>query len=73
MAAWKVLLIGMFATVCLALGLATIIVPLDMAGGQRWLWLGGLLAATLCAGGLFTLFLRHASGSLDRNARSTRY
>ena len=65
MPAWKVLFIGAFACVCLALATATVIVPFSYAGSERWLWLGGLFAATLAAGGLFALFLRHASGGLD--------
>lgn len=72
MPVWKVLLIGMFACACLALATATIVVPFSYTGGQRWLWLAGLVAATLCMGGLFALFLRHASGSLDANPRAAR-
>lgn len=73
MPAWKVLFIGAFACVCLALALSTILVPMEHQGGQRWLWLGGLLTATICAGGLFALFLRHADGSLDTKTRGSRY
>ena len=73
MPAWKVLFIGAFGCVCLALALSTLLVPMAQTGGQRWLWLGGLLTATLCAGALFTLFLRHASGSLDTKTRGARY
>ena len=65
MPAWKVLLIGLFACVCLALATATSVVPFSYAGSERWLWLGGLFAATLAAGALFALFLRHASSALD--------
>jgi hypothetical protein len=72
MAVWKVLFIGAFACVCLALALATFVVPFTYDGSQRWLWMGGLLAATLCTGALFALFLRHASGSLDAPARGVR-
>lgn len=71
MPVWKVLFIGLFACVCLALAMATFVVPFAYDGGQRWLWLGGLLAATLCAGGLFALFLRYAGGSLDAKPRGT--
>ncbi len=73
MPAWKVLFIGAFACVCLALALGTILVVLTHEGGQRWLWTGGLLVATLCAGGLFTLLLRHAGGSLDAKPRGARH
>ena len=72
MPVWKVLLVGVFACVCLALATATLVVPFSYVGGQRWVWLGGLLAATLVAGALFALFLRHASGSLDTSPRGAR-
>ncbi|HVK15455.1 MAG TPA: hypothetical protein VM533_00815 [Fimbriiglobus sp.] len=72
MPVWKVLLVGMFACVCLALATATIVVPFSYDGGQRWLWMGGLLSATLFTGALFGLFLRHASHSLDANPRGAR-
>jgi hypothetical protein len=65
MPVWKVLLVGLLGGVCLALALATVVIPLDRTGGERWAWLGGLLAATLCAGALFVLFLRWAGRSLD--------
>jgi len=65
MPAWKVLLICALACVCLALAMATVAVPIAQDGGQRWAWLGGLLAATLFAGTLLALFMRHAGGSLD--------
>ncbi|MFO0848438.1 MAG: hypothetical protein U0871_07770 [Gemmataceae bacterium] len=65
MPAWKVLFIGLCGCICLALATATFIVPFSFDGGERWLWLGGLLAATAAAGTLFALFLRHAGSSLD--------
>jgi hypothetical protein len=65
MPVWKVLFIGLLACVCLGLAMATFVVPFAQEGGQRWVWMGGLLSATLCMGVLFALFLRHASGSLD--------
>jgi hypothetical protein len=64
MPVWKVLFIGVFGLVCLALAMATVVVPTSMSGGEMWLWLGGLFAATLFAGTLFALFLRHAGNSL---------
>ena len=45
--------------------LTSVAVPIAQDGGQRWAWLGGLLAATLFAGTLLALFMRHAGGSLD--------
>jgi hypothetical protein len=64
MPAWKVPFILMFACVCLALVLATLVVPLALgAADHRWLWFGGLLLASICMGTLFTLFLKRE----DRN------
>jgi hypothetical protein len=72
MPTWKVLLICACSCVCLALAGAAFVVPVTLAGGQRWLWLGILLASTLCAGGLLALFLRHAGHSLDVHLRVAR-
>lgn len=72
MPAWKVLFIGAFACVCLGLATATFVVPFTEDGARRWLWMAGLLVATICAGTLFTLFLRHAGGSLDTRPGGTR-
>lgn len=72
MPVWKVLIIGVLACICLALGMATVLVTLDQTGGQRWLWLGGLLAGTICTGTLLTLFLRHAGRSLDLSPHRAR-
>jgi hypothetical protein len=69
MPGWKVLLICLLACVCLALAMATVAVPLGHTGDQKWAWLGGLLAATLFAGGLLTLFMRSAGSSLDTKPR----
>ena len=69
MPAWKVLFIGVFACVCLGLATATFAAPFVEEGSQRWLWMGGLFVATICAGTLFTLFLRHASGVLVAKPR----
>ena len=69
MPGWKVLLICLLGCVCLALAMATVAVPLGHTGGLKWAWLGGLLAATLFAGGLLTLFMRSAGSSLDTKPR----
>jgi hypothetical protein len=63
MPAWKVLFIMVFACACLGLALATLVVPMTLTvGGDRWLWLAGLLAATVCMSTLLILFLRRSSG-----------
>jgi hypothetical protein len=72
MSAWKVLIIGLLAAISLALGLATILIPMEHQGTQRWIWLGGLLTATLFVGGLFTLFLRYAGRGLDASPNRSR-
>ena len=59
MAAWKVLVVVLFATICFALAMATIVVPITLTDEQnRWVWFGGFLAGTIVMGTLFTLFLR---------------
>ena len=65
MSAWKVLLIVVLACASLGLALATVVIPLAETGADRWVWLGGLLSATVATGGLLGLFLRHAGKSLD--------
>jgi hypothetical protein len=72
MQSWKVLLVMVFAVGCLALGTATLIVPLGYQGGERWLWLAGLVLATAAAGGLFALLLRYLGRSLDAFPRDSR-
>jgi hypothetical protein len=72
MADWKVLVIGALASVCMGLGMATVVIGFDQEGGRRWLWLGGLVAATLCAGALLALFMRYAGRSLDVSPRHSR-
>ena len=72
MAVWKVLLIGLLACTCLALTLATIVIPISQDGAQKWVWLGGLLAATIGTGALLALFLRYADGSLNIKPRGGR-
>ena len=65
MPAWKVLIVAFLAIACLTLGFATLIVPMTMTtGGERWMWLGGLLVATAIMGTLFALFLRRASAAM---------
>ena len=73
MPVWKVLFIGTLACVCLALAMATIAIPISQEGGQRWVWLGGLLAATAVAGTALALFMRHAGTTLHMKTRGTRY
>jgi hypothetical protein len=67
MPAWKALFIVVFGGVCLALALGTIVVPMAV-DEHRWLWLAGLLVATICMGSLFTIFLQRS----DRNFKSGR-
>lgn len=69
MPAWKVLLIGLFSVICLSLATATVLVPMAHEGNDRWAWFGGLLPATLVAGGLFALFLRSADRAMDAQSR----
>jgi hypothetical protein len=58
---WKVLFIVAFGVVCMALALATVIVPMTLVQDNfRWLWLAGLLLATGGMGTLFRLFLNSA-------------
>ena len=64
MATWKILAVLAFGGLSLALGLATLIVPMTMVeGNERWLWLAGLLVATAAVGTLFALFLRSADSN----------
>jgi len=70
MAVWKVLFVLTFALVCFVSALATIIVPMTMVeSGYRWVWLAGLLFATLCLGTLFAVFLRSADRAFSNNNR----
>jgi hypothetical protein len=68
MPAWKVLVIGLLACVCLALSVATLLVAI----AREWLWAAGLFPATLFTVVLFVLFLRYAGGSLDLSPRGAR-
>jgi hypothetical protein len=69
MPAWKTFLICISACACMSLALSTVLVPLSHEGGDRWLWLGGLLTATACAAAVFTVFLRHASAAMNVKTR----
>jgi hypothetical protein len=67
MSAWKVLLVVVLGFICLALALATVVVPMTLRGDEhRWVWFGGLLFGTVCMGTLFTIFLRHADRTFNR-------
>lgn len=62
MPAWKVFFIALLGCLCLGLAFATLIVPMTMTtGGERWVSLAGLFAATVVMATLFILFLRRAS------------
>ena len=62
MPVWKVLFTLVLFGACLALGFATIVVPMTASAGERrWLWLAGLLVATALVGTLMAQFLRRAS------------
>ncbi|MFO0800059.1 MAG: hypothetical protein U0804_21540 [Gemmataceae bacterium] len=69
MSAWKVLLIVVLACASLGLAMATVAIPIAQTGGDRWVWLGGLLSSTLVTGTLLGLFLRYAGKSLDMPPR----
>jgi hypothetical protein len=70
MPAWKVLFTMVFALVCFALTLSCIIVPMTIEeSGPRWLWLAGLVFATIFMGTLFTLYLRSADRTFIANYR----
>lgn len=66
MPTWKVLLIGLLAVTCAALGVAVALVPMSVSGNDRWAWLGGLVPALLAVGAVFVLFLRSASRGMDQ-------
>lgn len=65
MPAWKVLLIGALAVVCFATTVSTLLAPMIHTGNDRWVWMGGSLAATLFAVWVFSIVLRHASNALN--------
>ena len=70
MPAWKVLFIMAFGCVCFVFALATVVVPMTMVeSGYRWVWLAGLLFATIGMGMLFRLFLQSADRALSENFR----
>jgi hypothetical protein len=56
MSTWKVFVIMAFGCVCLGLGLATVVVPLAV-DENRWLWLAGLLFATVGTSASFAVYL----------------
>jgi hypothetical protein len=68
MPAWKALFIVVFGCVCLALALGTIVVPMAV-DENRWLWLAGLLVATVCMGTLFTIFLQRSDRTFKSGGR----
>jgi uncharacterized membrane protein YbhN (UPF0104 family) len=72
MPTWKVLAIGVLTCICIALGTATIAIPISQDGNDRWAWLGGLVLATACAGTALAFFMRYASKSLDQRPRTGR-
>jgi len=65
MSAWKVLVIGLFGCITLALVISTILIPMEIQGNDRWIWLGGLLTGSLAFGALFARFLRYAGNGMD--------
>ena len=69
MPAWKVLLIGFFGVACMGLAVAIFVVPLAYEGGERWAWLGGLVAGAIITGTLFVMFLKSASRALGGPVR----
>jgi len=69
MPAWKVLFIGLLGCVCFVFALSTLLAPMVHAGNDRWVWMGGSLAATLAATWVFSIVLRHASTALDAKPR----
>jgi hypothetical protein len=72
MSTWKVLIIALLGCISLALVMATILIPMDKQGSDRWIWLGGLLGATLLVGGVFARFLKYAGASLDASPNRSR-
>ena len=55
---WNVLAVVALGGICLALALATLVVPLALTAAEhKWLWFAGLLVGTAVMGGLFALFL----------------
>jgi hypothetical protein len=69
MPAWHVLLIGLLACISLTLAMATIAVPIAQVGAQKWVWLGGLMTATLGSVAVLVLFLRYAGKSFEVKPR----
>jgi hypothetical protein len=70
MAIWKILLIVLLGIICLASGLATIIVPMTLIeDGTRWLWLAGLLVTTVGMVTLLRIFLNSADRAFANDKR----
>jgi hypothetical protein len=69
MPAWKVLLVGFFAVLCVALVTAMMIVMSALEGNEMWGWLGGLGVGTIVTITLFVIFLKSASKSLEGKTR----
>lgn len=65
MAAWKVLVIGLLAVLCLALATATGLMLMGAGGSDKWAWFGGLLGGTVVMAVLFVVFLRYADRTMD--------
>jgi hypothetical protein len=70
MPVWKILVIMLLAILSLALALGAIIVPMTLVeDNSRWLWLAGLIVATICMGTLLRLFLNSADRAFDQDRR----
>ena len=64
MPAWKVLFIAMLGLICLALALATLVVPLTLVEeSSRWFWFAGLLVTTVLMCAIFRLYMNSADRS----------
>jgi hypothetical protein len=58
---WKVLFIALLGLICLALALATLIVPMTLVENSfRWLWLAGLFISTVLMSTMFRLYVNRA-------------
>jgi len=58
---WKVLFIALLGLICMALALATLVVPMTIVeDSSRWLWLAGLLVSTILMGTMFRLYMNSA-------------
>ena len=67
MPAWKVLLVGLFGVLCLALVGGTFMAPLTLSDEDgKWWWFGGLFFASICMISVFVAFLKHADKTFKR-------